>query len=61
MTDRQKAFDNWNTLRTNGVSDEQILEHLLGNWMSGSDALQATEDLLHDRDLDDSDEDSDDE
>lgn len=55
MTDRQKALSNLAKLRDAGISDERIVDYLLGNWMSGSDAMSATEDLLSDEELDDDD------
>lgn len=56
MTDRQKALSNLAKLREAGISDERIVDYLLNNWMSSSDAKEATEDLLRDEDLDDEDE-----
>lgn len=53
MTDRQKALSNLAKLREAGISDERIVSYLLNNWMSSSDAKEATEDLLRDEDLDD--------
>lgn len=53
MTDRQKALDNLAKLRDAGISDERIVDYLLNNWMSGSDAKDATADLLTDEELDD--------
>lgn len=53
MTDRHKAFENLTKLREAGVTDEQIVDHLINNWMTGSDAKQATEDLLTDQEIED--------
>lgn len=53
MTDRQKALSNLAKLRDAGISDERIVDYLLNNWMSGSDAKDATADLLTDDELDD--------
>lgn len=53
MTDRQKAFDNVTKLREAGVTDEKIVDYFIGSWMTGSDAKQATEDLLTDEEIED--------
>lgn len=53
MTDRQKALDNLAKLRDAGISDERIVDYLLNDWMSGSDAKDATADLLTEEELDD--------
>lgn len=53
MTDRQKVLDNLAKLRDAGISDERIVDYLLNNWMTSSDAKEATADLLKDEELDD--------
>ena len=44
MTDRQKAFSKLEELRSADFSDTQILDHILGNQLSGSEALEAITD-----------------
>jgi hypothetical protein len=44
MTDRQKTFSKLEELREAGFSDTQILEDILGNQLSGSEALVAITD-----------------
>ena len=41
MTDRQKAFTALENLRSNGVSDSKILDYLINDFFSGSQALDA--------------------
>jgi hypothetical protein len=54
MTDRHKAFDNLTKLREAGVTDEKIVDYLINNWMTGDDAKQATEELLFEEGIEDS-------
>lgn len=56
MTNRQIAAENLEKLRAAGVTDERIADYLICNWMTGEDAMQATEDLLIDEGFDDEDE-----
>jgi hypothetical protein len=44
MTDRQKATQILETLYSAGISPDKILEHLVFNYLSGSEALEAMED-----------------
>jgi hypothetical protein len=44
MTDRQKATEILSRLYDLGISPDQILEHILFNFLSGSEALEALED-----------------
>jgi len=44
MTDRQKATEILSRMYDLGVSPDQILEHILYNLLSGSEALEAMED-----------------
>jgi len=46
MSDRNKAFDLQERLIENGISDNSLLEFLVNNWLSGSQALQAMEAAL---------------
>jgi hypothetical protein len=41
MGPRQKAYGMLQTLRELGISDESLLEYVLGNYMTGSDAEEA--------------------
>ena len=41
MTDRQKAEGLLERLRDSGYTDTQILEHILYNFMSGAEELEA--------------------
>ena len=54
MTDRQKAAGLLKELRDLGFQDSNILEHLIFNWLSGSEACEALEDYANevDQDLD---------
>jgi len=44
MTDRQKATEILSRMYDLGFSPDQILEHILYNFLSGSEALEAMED-----------------
>jgi len=44
MTDRQKATEILSRMYDLGISPDQILEHILYNFLSGSEALEAMED-----------------
>ena len=44
-TGRSGAFATLEELREMGISDEAMLDYLIGNWMSGADALQAMSDF----------------
>jgi len=44
MTDRQKATEILSRMYDLGVSPDEILEHILYNFLSGSEALEAMED-----------------
>ena len=44
MTDRQKATEILSRMYDLGVSPDQILEHIVYNFLSGSEALEALED-----------------
>ena len=44
MTDRQKATEVLSRLYDLGISPDEILEHILYNFLSGSEALEALED-----------------
>jgi hypothetical protein len=48
MTDRQKAWELLEKLRETGVQDSRILEHVLYNYLSGSDSVEALEDFIRD-------------
>lgn len=61
MTDRQKALTNLEKLREAGVNDTKIVDYLISNWMTGSDAAEATNDLLIDEGIEDADDTEDDE
>lgn len=61
MTDRQKALTNLEKLREAGVNDTKIVDYLINNWMTGSDAAEATNDLLIDEGIEDADDTEDDE
>lgn len=61
MTDRQKALTNLEQLREAGVNDTKIVDYLINNWMTGSDAAEATKDLLIDEGVEDADDTQDDE
>jgi len=44
MTDRQKATEILSRMYDLGISPDQILEHIIYNFLSGSEALEAMED-----------------
>jgi hypothetical protein len=44
MTDRQKATEVLSRLYDLGISPDQILEHIIYNFLSGSEALEVLED-----------------
>ena len=44
MTDRQKATEVLSRLYDLGISPDQILEHIIYNVLSGSEALEVLED-----------------
>tara|TARA_R100000808_G_scaffold24984_2_gene60201 strand:+ start:4112 stop:4324 length:213 start_codon:yes stop_codon:yes gene_type:complete len=44
---RQAAFAILEELEMMGVSAEQLVNYLVGNWMTGADALEALEDFKH--------------
>jgi hypothetical protein len=44
MSDRQKATDLLETLYSEGISPDRILEHIIFNFLSGKEALEAMED-----------------
>jgi hypothetical protein len=44
MTDRQKATEILSRMYDLGISPDQILEHIVYNFLSGSEALEALED-----------------
>jgi len=44
MTDRQKATEILSRMYDLGVSPDEILEHIVYNFLSGSEALEALED-----------------
>ena len=44
MTDRQKATEVLSRLYDLGISPDQILEHIIYNFLSGSESLEALED-----------------
>jgi hypothetical protein len=44
MTDRQKATEILSRLYDLGISPDQILEHIIYNFLSGSEALEVLED-----------------
>ena len=44
MTDRQKATEILSRMYDLGISPDQILEHIIYNFLSGSEALEALED-----------------
>jgi hypothetical protein len=44
MTDRQKATEILSRMYDLGISPDEILEHILYNFLSGSEALEALED-----------------
>ena len=46
MSDRNKAFELQERLIENGISDNSLVEFLVNNWLSGSEALQAMEAAL---------------
>ncbi len=46
MSDRNKAFELQERLIENGISDNSLVEFLINNWLSGSQALQAMEAAL---------------
>lgn len=50
MTDRQKATEILSRMYDLGVSPDQILEHIVYNFLSGSEALEALEALEDSRD-----------
>lgn len=42
---RQEAFAILEELEMMGISSDMLLEYLIGNWMTGPDALQALQDF----------------
>lgn len=44
MTDRRKATEILERMYDWGISPDQILEHIIYNFLSGSEALEAMED-----------------
>jgi hypothetical protein len=44
MTDRQKATEILSRMYDLGISPDEILEHIIYNFLSGSEALEAMED-----------------
>jgi hypothetical protein len=44
MTDRQKATEILSRMYDLGISPDEILEHIIYNFLSGSEALEALED-----------------
>ena len=42
---RSEAFEILEELEMMGVSHKMLLEYLIGNWMSGADALEALQDF----------------
>ena len=46
MSDRNKAFELQERLIENGISDNSLVEFLINNWLTGSQALQAMEAAL---------------
>ena len=42
---RQEAFAILEELEMMGISSDMLLEYLIGNWMTGADALQALQDF----------------
>jgi hypothetical protein len=44
MTDRQKATQILESLYVEGISPDRILEHIIFNFLSGKEALEAMED-----------------
>jgi hypothetical protein len=43
MTNRKKAFDKLSTLGLEGMDSTLILEEILGNYLTGEQALEAVE------------------
>ena len=46
-TDREKAFDIWNRLSENGISDTSILHHIIGDVQSGESALEGMKECIN--------------
>ena len=46
MSDRNKAFELQERLIENGISDNSLVNFLVNNWLSGSEALEAMEAAL---------------
>ncbi len=57
MSDRNKAFELQQRLQENGISDTSVLEFLVNNWLSGSEALEAMQAALVEFGLEEEDED----
>ena len=57
MTDRQKAFNKLQQILAAGISEEEIVNHLIRNHLSGSQALEAMESCEEEFDLNQNDED----
>ena len=57
MSDRNKAFELQERLQENGISDTSLLEFLINNHLSGSEALEAMQAALVEFGLEDEDED----
>ena len=56
MSDRNKAFELQERLIENGISDTSLVDFLVNNWLSGSEALGAMEAALVNFGLEDEDE-----
>jgi hypothetical protein len=59
MSDRNKAFELQQGLQENGISDTSVLEFLVNNWLSGSEALEAMQAALVEFGLDEEEDDED--
>ena len=57
MSDRNEAFELQEKLQENGISDTSLLEFLVNNYLSGSEALEAMQAALVEFGLEDEDED----
>ena len=61
MSDRNKAFELQERLQENCISDHALLEFLINNHLSGSEALEAMQAALVEFGLEEDDDDDDDE
>ena len=61
MSDRNTAFELQERLIENGISDNSLVDFLINNWLTGSEALQAMQAALVEFGLEEEEEDEDEE